>query len=157
MVEGTDSEEGLSGRGWRIGGRDKRILVVADDPDEVDLLSGAFQAAGICEVGSMIGLASCLEAFAGRHHAGAMRTPDLVVLDTAAPDVALADALRRLKGGGLATVPVVVLSDLDDRERVQECYGANAAAYLIKPTSPEGVRQTVQSLAEFWLGRTELP
>lgn len=154
MVVDDASEEALSGRGWRLGGgQGSRVLVVADEPDAVELLSEAFEEEGLCDVGSMIGLSNCLEAFGG----GAVRRPDLVVLDTKAPDAVLTRTLERLKQDALATVPIIVLSDLDDRERVQECYGANAAAYLVKPTSPEGVRETARSIAEFWLARTELP
>src|ERR1700728_3463195 len=82
-----------------------RLLVVADEPTILELLSGSVRLAGF----EVVTAASGAEAV----RAAASSRPDLVLLDVMMPDGDGFEALRRIRAGG-AEVPVIFLTARDE-------------------------------------------
>lgn len=74
-------------------------------------------------------------------------TPDLVITDYAMPGMSGIELLRALRGRPeLEQVPVALLSASTEADRRQEALAAGAAAFLVKPFSPEEMLREIESL-----------
>lgn len=79
----------------------------------------------------------------------------VILLDVHLPGRSGLEIVRELKSDpSLAVIPVVLLSDSRNPDQVFEAYASGAAAFLSKPTSPEGYRRILSSLVEFWQNAT---
>lgn len=130
------------------------ILLVEDD--EADAWS-------VCRVLSSIPRAGNVEvAKTGDEAIGWLREPSahnprvhIILLDVHLPGKNGLETIRELKRDpALAVIPVVLLSDSRNPDQVYEAYSSGAAAFLTKPTSPDGYRRVLGSLVEFWLNTT---
>lgn len=74
--------------------------------------------------------------------------PDIVLLDIVLPGVDGFEILRRLKADpNLATIPVVMLSNLDDQAQIDRALELGAVGYLVKiATPPEEVVATIRKI-----------
>lgn len=82
--------------------------------------------------------------------------PDLILLDLNLPRVQGYEVLREVKASPYNAIPVLVLSGSDARRDVSYCYSLGAAAYLVKPGSPETAQMLLEAVEKIWftLGRT---
>ena len=128
------------------------ILLVDDNPEEIEL---------------------ALHAFAARGHANGMRTvrtvaaalqavasslPGLILLDLKLAGESGLDLLGRLKADpATVAVPVVVLTASRERRDVLESYRLGANAYVVKPVDFDDFADLAGKLGDFWLGVNELP
>ena len=107
-----------------------RVLVVDDDPVNVDLLGILLRAFGHEAVLTLTGLDALREA--------AERIPDLVLCDIQMPEIDGFEVARRLRADArFARMPIVGISALamvGDREKV---LSAGFDGYLSKPIMPE--------------------
>lgn len=107
---------------------DARVLVVDDDPFNRELLAQALAKEG-CEVTAVEDGMRALRVL--RSDAMAF---DLILLDVMMPGMDGYDVLSYLKGDpGLARVPVIVISAIDDLSSVVKCLELGADDYLTKP------------------------
>ena len=103
------------------------LILVVDDDDSQRLLAGAsLQQSGF----------SVLEAASGERAIEVFQRyrPDLVLLDVVMPGMdgfATCAALRRLAGG--QTVPIVIVTGLDDIKSIEQAYQAGATDFITKP------------------------
>lgn len=75
----------------------------------------------------------------------------LILLDVHLPGKSGIEVVRELKRDpNLAVIPVVLLSDSRNPDQVLEAYAGGAAAFLSKPTRPDGYRRVLSTLVEFW-------
>ena len=84
----------------------------------------------------------------------------LVLLDGGLPGEDGLHWLASLKAHddvSLRRLPVVMLSGSDTEEQIRGAYHAHASAYLIKPSDPDGLRQMVGALVQFWGQVARLP
>jgi len=118
-----------------------RILIVDDDPDlralaRVTLVKSGFtveQASGGLEALRMISESS----------------PSLIVLDVMMPEMDGLEVLRRLRGcPAWASVPVLMLTSMDDEEHIRKGFELGCTDYLTKPFSmPQLTSRVRASLA----------
>jgi CheY-like chemotaxis protein len=114
------------------------VLVVEDSPMFRRMLSDMLQSLGYTRV---------LEAFSGNaaKELLAEQTPDLVCLDLTLPDISGYEVCEHIRATpGLQDVPVLMISartQTMDRAQAEE---AGASGYLIKPFTPEELRQQVE-------------
>ncbi|WP_375769482.1 response regulator [Archangium gephyra] len=114
------------------------VLVVEDSPMFRRMLSDMLQSLGYTHV---------LEAFSGQaaKELLAEQRPDLVCLDLTLPDISGFEVCEHIRATpGLQDVPVLMISartQTMDRAQAEE---AGASGYLIKPFTPDELRQQVE-------------
>jgi adenylate cyclase len=123
--------------GWTASGNARgKILIVDDHVENRDLLRQRLDREGyetsVAENG--------LDALAML----AEKPVDLVLLDVLMPGMDGIEVLRRIKGSGtLGSIPVIMISALDEIERVVQCIESGAEDYLAKPFNPVLLRARI--------------
>lgn len=115
-----------------------RVLVVDDDPVNRAILVGSLEAQGYAA-----GVASN-----GREALRTLRNGgyDVVLLDLVMPVMDGFEVLRTMKEDeGLRSLPVIVVSALEEMESVVACIEMGAADYLAKPFDPVLLRARLKS------------
>ncbi|MEF2279315.1 response regulator [Deinococcus sp. YIM 134068] len=125
----------------------RRILLVDDNPHDVELALSAFEESGdehdITVAG---GGPEALAVLRSSEH-----LPDLILLDLKMPHMdglAVLDAIR----GEAATrdIPVVMLTTSGEDRDIQASYAHGASAYVIKPLDFGQFQEAVQTISDFW-------
>ena len=122
-----------------------QVLVVEDDADIRELVTGWLERAGFCvraEPDSERGLAAVWE-----------QRPDVVVLDWMTPGMDGLEVCRRLRhDSATAHLPVLALSARATPPEIDRMLAAGADAYLVKPITRaqliDGVRGLVPSIGD---------
>ena len=120
--------------------RQSSILIVDDDEGQRLLAGASLQQGGFAILQAGSG-EQALEVF--QQH-----QPDLVLLDVVMPGMdgfATCAALRSLAGG--RTLPIVMVTGLDDVESIEQAYQAGATDFLTKPIDEELLLQTLAKYA----------
>lgn len=104
---------------------DRNILIVEDDKLLRDLLTEKLQRSGFIVVGAIDGKQALEKLDVAR--------PDLVVLDLVLPGLDGFEILRHIKEDPATKgIPVLVLSNLGDKDDIRRAKGLGAEEYLIK-------------------------
>lgn len=137
-----------------------KILLVEDNPDDIDLALMALGKSGIAaDVAVAHDGVEALEylngtgLFTGRDHT---QLPKVVMLDLKMPRMDGHECLRRIRAEERTRfLPVVVFTTSnEDRDKV-ESYTLGANSYLTKPVEYKKFSETIQQLAAYWLGLNE--
>ena len=84
--------------------------------------------------------------------------PALIVLDLRLPKLGGLDAVRTIKSNpDLRRIPVVALTDDDDREAVAAAYDAGVNTYLAKPVTFLALVKLMKVFTAYWLDTAVLP
>lgn len=136
-----------------------RILLVEDNPGDVDLIREHLEASRVLL--DLTVVSDGVEAEArlrgtGRH--AGMPRPDLVVLDLNLPRRSGAEVLASIKADpDLRAIPVVVLTSSDAEADIARSYADGANCYITKPVSLAGLQTVVSALESFWFTIVRLP
>ncbi|MFH1448161.1 MAG: response regulator [Candidatus Micrarchaeota archaeon] len=77
--------------------------------------------------------------------------PNLILLDLNMPGMGGKEFLRRVKEDDtLDAIPIVVLTTSDLDEDILESYKLQAAGYIRKPVSLQGLHEVLRKLGEYW-------
>lgn len=135
---------------------DRSVLLVEDDPNDVDLTVRELRKAGVRSRLVVVGDGS--EAldylFARGEYAGRdpRADPAVVLLDLKLPKVSGFDVLKSLrKHERTMLTPVVVLTASDDDQHRAEAYSLGANSYVRKPMGSSELAQAVRQLGLYWL------
>jgi CheY-like chemotaxis protein len=134
-------------------GRSADILLVEDNPDDVNLNRLAFQQVDIAHQLHLARDGQEAMAFLRREgkFASAPR-PDLILLDLNMPIKDGRMVLKEIKqDASLQRIPVIILTTSDSATDRILAYRHNANAYLVKPMDIDELYEMVQSIAHFWL------
>ena len=131
------------------------ILLVEDNPDDVELTLAAFKRARFL---NSVHLAKdgveAVEYFFGPDGAAddPVKTHNVIVLlDLQLPRVNGIEVLRRLKADKrTAHIPVVLLTGSEDTEDISLCQKLGAAAYIAKPVNLQGLSKITPELSLVW-------
>jgi len=144
-------------------GRDRAlILLVEDNPDDVDLTLRALDRSGL-DVETVVardGVEALDYLFTAGQHAG--RDPDagpsVVLLDLKLPRVDGFEVLARLRADERTRLlPVVVLTSSREERDLDTSYSLGANSYIRKPVDFDRFRQVVGQLGAYWLTLNEAP
>jgi DNA-binding response OmpR family regulator len=117
----------------------KRLLIIDDSPDTIALLKVTLTAAGYQVHGVMDGMYGIKEALAC--------SPDLIILDICFPAGGGIPLLQRFKNNlRTKTIPVLIITSLEDEEVEKQAFQCGAAGYLLKPIELEEMVQEVNRL-----------
>lgn len=130
------------------------ILLVDDDPDYRMLVRDALESLGrdfeIYEcVDGLDGLQFLQRDGAYSH----VPTPTLVLLDLEMPRCGGQEVLRRLRADGrFKSLPVVVLTSLDDDDEEREAMQNGASSYTCKTGDVDVMWTKIETAASYWIG-----
>jgi CheY-like chemotaxis protein len=135
------------------------ILLVDDEENDVFFMIEAFKRAGITNYQIARDGQQAVDYLHGEGRyadRAQFPMPTLVLLDLKLPFVMGLEVLRRIRqrpGGPI----VIILSASSDPTDISSAYSAGANAYLVKPSSVDGLLEMVKSLKEFWLTHNVIP
>jgi len=142
--------------------KEKHILLVEDDPDDVKLTLKALEKSRVANRVKVVqdGVEALDYLFGTGKFAGRDRSvmPQLILLDLKMPKIDGLEVLRRIRADeGTKLLPVVVLTtSSEERDRI-ESYKLGANSYIRKPVDFHQFADAVQQLGLYWLVLNEAP
>lgn len=132
------------------------ILLVEDNPDDVDLTLRAFRKSNIANrvIVARDGVEALDYLFATGDHAG--RDPDalpqLVLLDLKLPRVPGLQVLERVRANPKTKLlPIVILTSSTEQRDLLDGYSLGANSYIRKPVNFQQFVEAVHQLGLYWL------
>jgi len=132
-------------------GRDLRILLVEDNPDDVELTLRAFEQAGMANPVTVAedGVRALELALPP---IGPGLAPDLILLDLKLPRLNGMEVLRALRADRRTElIPVVVLTTSNEERDLIESYQLGANSYVRKPVEFGEFAAAIKQLGLYWL------
>ncbi len=142
--------------------KEKKILLVEDDPDHVDLILDIFNTEDVeGEVVLMRDGQEIIDYLQGTDidsSNGKKLQIDLIILDLNLPKINGMDVLKSLKGNSkYSSIPVVILSTSSDQNTISEAYKNGANGYVTKPMSYDEFVDKVKMLSRYLSDTNTLP
>jgi two-component system response regulator len=139
-------------------GTGKSILLVEDNPDDVELTMRAFRSGNTQQdIRVARDGMEALESLFGTDKEP-LPLPALVLLDLKLPGMDGFDVLRRIRGDVRTRfLPVVILTSSTEMVDLVNGYWLGANSYVRKPVSFRDFLSTTQQIASYWLSLNEVP
>ena len=132
------------------------ILLVEDDENDAFFMEQAFQKVGIpnplyvaTDGQQAVDYVEGAGPFSDRAE---YPMPCLILLDLKLPRVMGLDVLHRIRQQP-KYIPVIVVTSSKYPTDIEQAYRLGANAYLVKPSGPNQLIETVQSIKDFWLNQ----
>lgn len=141
---------------------EKVVLLVEDNPDDVELALRAFRKNNLLNevVVAQDGVEALDYLFGTGAYAGRdpMALPQLVLLDLNLPRLGGLDVLRRIRADERTQLlPVVILTTSKEEQDRLQSYRLHANSYIRKPVDFEQFSRAIQQLGLYWLVLNENP
>ena len=142
--------------------KNETILLVEDNPDDVELTLRAFLKSNVMNEVVVVGDgAEALDYLFGTGsyaERDVNDTPSVVLLDLKLPKVSGLEVLERIRSDDrMMTMPVVVLTSSNEEEDMVKSYSLGANSYVRKPVDFTQFADAVQQLGMYWLLLNETP
>jgi len=142
--------------------KDKRILLVEDNPDDVELTLRAFKKNNIMnEIIVKNDGKEALEFFFGKDgvvEGHRESFPILILLDLKLPKIVGITVLKKLRSDERTKlIPVVILTSSKEPADLLSCYRLGCNSYIRKPVSFTEFADMVRQLGFYWLIMNEAP
>lgn len=140
--------------------REVLILLVEDNPDDVELTLKAFEKHKLANeiIVARDGEEALNLLFPEDESVSEPCNPDLVLLDLKLPKVDGMEVLRRIKSDPLAKfIPVVILTSSKEEKDLTESYRLGVNSYIRKPVDFEKFTEAVIQVGLYWLLLNESP
>lgn len=125
-----------------MSGIKKRLLIVEDDPNLMDLMLDFCDEIDVLPIPAVDGASALAKA--------ATESPDAVTIDYRLPDMSGLDVITRLKADSkTASLPLILLS-ADAKLHESEAKAKGAFGVLLKPVSPVALRAMMESCLGNW-------
>ncbi len=136
--------------------RERTIVLVEDNPDDVDLTLRAFRAGNIAnQIVVIRDGAEALDYFFGTGAYAARDVailPTLVLLDLNLPKIDGLEVLKTLRADPRTKrLPVIILTTSQEQDEVFRAYDNGCNSYLRKPVESGQFRDAVKQLGLYWL------
>lgn len=123
-------------------GTKKRLLIVEDDPNLMDLMLDFCEEIDVIPIPAVDGTSALLKAESEK--------PEAITVDYRLPDMSGLDVIARLKGNPkTSSVPVILLS-ADAKIHETEAKSRGAFGVLMKPVSPMALRTMLEQCLGDW-------
>jgi two-component system response regulator len=138
------------------------ILLVEDNPSDVDLTKRAFEKKNLANplVVAHDGQEALDYLLATGPHAGreVADLPACILLDLKLPKVDGVTVLRTIKADERTRmIPVIVLTSSNEPQDIKACYGLGTNSYIRKPVDFDEFVEAVSHLGLYWLVLNEPP
>lgn len=140
--------------------QDARILLVEDNPDDVELTLLAFKEHNLANkiIVARDGAEALEILFQKREESAQQQRPDLILLDLKLPKVDGLEVLRQIKGHPeTKVIPVVILTSSKEESDIAESYRQGVNSYIRKPVRFERFIEVVKELGLYWVLLNEPP
>ncbi len=140
--------------------KDARILLVEDNPDDVELTLMAFRKHNLANeiIVARDGEEALDILFQRGEESAGQRATDLVLLDLKLPKVDGLEVLKQIKSNSKTQlIPVVVLTSSKEEKDLVESYRLGVNSYIRKPVDFENFTGVVMQLGLYWLLLNEAP
>ena len=132
------------------------ILLVEDNPDDVELTLHAFKTANLANTVHVardgVEALEFLFGTALDNDQAIQEKPKLILLDLKLPRLNGHEVLKRIKGDRRTSgIPVVVLTSSSEERDVMRTYEVGANSYIIKPVDFEQFTEAVRDIGKYWL------
>jgi len=137
------------------------VLLVEDNPDDVDLTLRAFKRNDFAN--EIVVARDGIEALdyllgTGPHVGARPDLPAVVLLDLKLPKIDGLEVLRRVRADARARLtPIVLLTSSGEERDVVAGYSLGANSYIRKPVTFERFVEAVRTLSTYWLLLNERP
>lgn len=122
-----------------------KILLIEDDPDDVELLQDFLNDSDIFYEMNVINDGALVSDYLKTN----ADLPDVIVLDLNLPRVHGKEILKEIKfRSSYSEVPLLILTTSSSREDMEYSYQYGAKKFLRKPTNMEGIKMTVTTIIE---------
>jgi CheY-like chemotaxis protein len=140
-------------------GRPVEILLVEDNPGDVDLTRETLQDSKLLNHMNVVGNGVEAMAYLRRQGKYAEATrPDLILLDLNLPKKDGREVLAEIKTDErLRRIPVVVLTTSSAEQDILKTYDLHANCYITKPVNLDQFIAMVKAIGEFWFTIVKLP
>jgi two-component system, response regulator len=140
----------------------RSILLVEDNPDDVDLTRRAFQRAGHPQplevVDDGVEALDYLFARGAYAHRAGEPLPALVLLDLKLPRLSGHEVLRQIRANpSTRFLPVVILTSSDEEKDLVQSYSQGCNSYVRKPVSYNEFVEAARQLGLYWLALNRVP
>jgi CheY-like chemotaxis protein len=127
------------------------ILLIDDSPGECEVFRQAMTHAGF--KGPVKVSHDCLGALAQLNKLSEYSEPALILLDLKLRGEQGIDVLKQLKQHPrYRLIPIVILTNSDDRLEIDACYQAGANGYVVKPSRFDDLVTLSHHIWMFWVG-----
>ena len=142
--------------------KDKIILLVEDNPDDVDLTLRALKKNNILnevavatDGAQALDFLFCTGSFAGRDPSS---FPAVTLLDLKLPKIDGLDVLRRIRSDERTKLlPVVILTSSRQEQDLVQSYSLGANSFIRKPVDFHQFTEAIHQLGLYWLILNEPP
>lgn len=133
----------------------KYILLVEDNPDDVELTKLAFQKNNFAnEIKVVEDGQEAIDFLLGDHPKGVNKNglPELILLDLKLPKLNGHEVLKKIKDDKTTKrIPVVILTSSQEEEDIMKGYDLGANSYVRKPVDYQDFVEVVNNLGIYWL------
>jgi len=139
----------------------KRILLVEDDPKDIELTINALSEYNLAN--DILVIRDGAEALDCLYHRGAFAqdaggNPIVVLLDLKMPKMDGVQVLKQIKSDKqLQTIPVVIITSSRESRDLDVCYQLGANAYVVKPVEFADFIEAIKGIGVFWALINEPP
>jgi len=138
------------------GGGGAEILLVEDNPNDVELILHVFQWSNLGDrvhvawdgeeaLDYLFGKGSYDKKPAGR--------PKVILLDLKLPKIDGLEVLRKIKGEiATRSIPVVVFTSSREERDIVESYNLGVNSYIVKPVQFDQFANAIRDLGHYWQG-----
>jgi CheY-like chemotaxis protein len=139
----------------------KRILLVEDDPNDIELTLTALSEHNM--VNEVVIARDGVEALDYLYRRGSFAqhpagNPVVILLDLKMPRMDGVQVLRQLSADEqMRLIPVVILSSSRESQDLEECYRLGVNAYVVKPVRFSEFVEAVKQIGVFWALINEPP
>jgi two-component system response regulator len=141
--------------------KDKIILLIEDNPDDVRLTKRAFKKSNIANElvvmnNGLDALSYLVDASSGLGTSASM--PAVILLDLKLPKMDGLEVLKRIRADDrLRRLPVVILTSSKEEQDILKSYDLGANSYIRKPVDFDQFTTAVHQLGLYWLLLNEAP